>query len=456
MAIEVSSSQIKTQPYSNIAYLQVTYPDGVQFSGTASLVGRNDILTATHMVYSPDHGGWANAMDFYFGADYNSITGKFDSYGYHYTPSQWKITGWIDQTFTDSDNETVTEKESQSDIAIIGVNSPIGDDLGWLGLDPGYDGFYLAEAVGYPIGQPGMMHETASIHRSFNYSTYESYYDVMGPGSSGGPLIIDNHVIGVKSTGQWWADLGYDFKALTDFMTEDDSLLNEDAPAPMPLPLDTPKVFFSGKSGGQSFTGGNNVDAISYSIPYDRVSTITQSKDGSWKVTYKTNSESVVSLSTDVLNSVERLNFSDGTHVALDINSPHLVAGAAFALLYAGFNSLPNKITLGHWIAKADQIKDKPTFDDSNVEKLAQAMLTEYAPHGISNADLVNILYTNVVGYAPNISELNKFAHSIDNGTYSQASLFALAAVDDLNVNHYATLVGNGGLAYELEYSKIG
>lgn len=234
--------------------------------------------------------------------------------------------------------------------------------------------------------------------------------------------------------------------------------------------------------GSANLSGDNNVDTVSYSIPYSQISSIAHSKDGSWAVNYNytptssstsgskeggsstsgskegdstSGSKAGSAAATDTLQGIERLNFSDGVYVALDIATPNQVAGAALALLYAGFNSLPDAVTFGHWIAKADQINDSPTFDSSKVESLAQVMLTEFAPDGISNSDLVNTLYTNVVGHAPDFAVLNQFTQSINNGTYSQAELFALAAESSLNTDHYATLVGNG-LQYVPESGKLG
>lgn len=252
--------------------------------------------------------------------------------------------------------------------------------------------------------------------------------------------------------------------------------------------LDSPKNLSGGISGNVVLNGGNNIDTVSYAIPYSEVTAITQSKDGSWAISYNMSSStggggggggkgggsssgskgggsssssggkgggSGTIAATDTLHSIERLNFSDGVNVALDINSPDQVAGAALALLYAGFHSLPDETTFGHWIAKADLLHDSSVFDNSKVENLAQEMLTEYVPNGISNSALINILYTNVVGHTPDSGELNYFSQLLDKGTYSQAGLLALAAESNLNTEQYATLIGNG-LQYVPEHGKVG
>jgi len=229
--------------------------------------------------------------------------------------------------------------------------------------------------------------------------------------------------------------------------------------------LDTAVNLEGGASGNVSFSGGNNVDTVSYIIPYSQISSIVQSKDGSWAINYTitstsgskdgSKSGSSTAAATDSLHDIERVSFSDGVHVALDIASPNQVAGAALALLYAGFDSLPSATTFGHWIAKADEINDSTTFDGSKVESLAQTMLTEYVPGGISDSSLVNILYTNVVGHVPDHDELNHFTQLLADGTYSQAGLFALAAESSLNTEQYAALIGNG-LQYVAENGKVG
>ena len=72
-------------PYSAIGLVNVTWADGTRTSGSAAVVGKNNILTATHVIYNPDRGGWAKDLEFYFGADYNHALGYFESYGYRLT-----------------------------------------------------------------------------------------------------------------------------------------------------------------------------------------------------------------------------------------------------------------------------------------------------------------------------------------------------------------------------------
>ena len=68
--LEVTATQRLADPYAKCGVVFVTWPDGTSSTGSCAVVGRNDILTATHVVYSPDRGGWATELSFYFGADY--------------------------------------------------------------------------------------------------------------------------------------------------------------------------------------------------------------------------------------------------------------------------------------------------------------------------------------------------------------------------------------------------
>src|SRR5262252_3242196 len=58
MANEVPDTN--SSPYLAVTLLMVTFPDGYRINGSGAVVGQNDVLTATHMIYSPDHGGFAD------------------------------------------------------------------------------------------------------------------------------------------------------------------------------------------------------------------------------------------------------------------------------------------------------------------------------------------------------------------------------------------------------------
>jgi V8-like Glu-specific endopeptidase len=196
----------------------MTFPNGKQYSGTFSIVGRNDILTATHCVYQPDDGGLATKLDFYLAADYNKVTNRFEDYGYQFsvTPNSSNTT-YFSSSFQDKDNSTLSGAESSYDIALIGLNFPIGDTYGYLNLNPLIT-TGKGEVVGYPSESTGMMRKditfNTSNHSGYSWNTnttpwsYEySNWDIftsseeLRPGNSGGPLLIGKYLAGVVSSG---------------------------------------------------------------------------------------------------------------------------------------------------------------------------------------------------------------------------------------------------------------
>lgn len=154
----------------------------------------------------------------------------------------------------------------------------------------------------------------------------------------------------------------------------------------------------------------------------------------------------------DTILQIERLSFTD-TKVALDLDHDDN-AGAALAVLYAAFDELPDADNFGYWINESDQISTS-TMVGSRIENMADLMLDYYAPDGVSNEDLVNLLYNNILDKEPTELETATFVDIINNGTYTQASFLAMAAETDLNQNQYVELVGQG-LAYNEYDSKAG
>ena len=49
-----------TFPYSAITYVVVEWPNGSRTAGSGVVVGLNDVLTAMHVVFNSDRGGWAS------------------------------------------------------------------------------------------------------------------------------------------------------------------------------------------------------------------------------------------------------------------------------------------------------------------------------------------------------------------------------------------------------------
>jgi Ca2+-binding RTX toxin-like protein len=236
MTVEVTNRL--SFPYTAVVSVEVEFADGYEARGTGAIVGVNDMLTATHVIYSPDHGGWATTIDIFPAADYNAALGYYQDKPYVFDSYRWTAVAWPDQTYADGDNEYLTYAETQYDVSIVGFSVRIGDQTGWFGRAAGYDSPLWAYAVGYPAGSTGMMQAQTWVTREWGYAVYSSYAnnggDLMGPGSSGGPLFVidggQHYLVGIKSSGtegvaDHWADIGYVYDHISNAIADNDDLL---------------------------------------------------------------------------------------------------------------------------------------------------------------------------------------------------------------------------------------
>ena len=74
-------------PYSAVVWIQVTYPNGLKAFGSGVMVGENDVLTASHLLYSSADGGAATAVTISPGYD-NGIApyGSYAAANWFYYP----------------------------------------------------------------------------------------------------------------------------------------------------------------------------------------------------------------------------------------------------------------------------------------------------------------------------------------------------------------------------------
>ena len=142
----------------------------------------------------------------------------------------------------------------------------------------------------------------------------------------------------------------------------------------------------------------------------------------------------------DRLLNVERLQFSDHK-LALDVDAN---AGAAAkiigAVLGASPAALPNLVGVG--LELMDGGLSYQTLMDLAIHAVLGASPT--------SAQVVTLLYTNVVGVAPTTTERDTFAGLLDNGTLTIGSLGTLAGNTALNLAHIDfTGIQQHGLAYD-------
>ena len=234
-AFELNSSWRNTYPYTAIVHILVEWPDGYGW-GTGALVGKNDILTATHVIYSPELGGWPTKIRVSFGSDFNGINQNFDETpknSFVYGRGEFGALAYPSGSFVDASHGTMRSSESQHDVAMIAISDPIGLDVGWFGMATGRDSPRVSKSVGYPYTGTGMMYEQVRVVGHPFLDIYYANTSVMAPGASGGPLFdSDNYIIGVRSSGSstraTWADLDLHYNELVDYIASNDHFLDKD------------------------------------------------------------------------------------------------------------------------------------------------------------------------------------------------------------------------------------
>lgn len=127
-------------PYSALAYLVVTYPDGTSGTCTGWFIGARVVATAGHCVYFDRYGGWATSITAYPGRNGDSIP-----YGSATSHRLFSVNGWTQFEFV------------EYDYGAIQLDSPLGDTVGWFGFRWDYRWAFQDLSVtitGYPGDKP--------------------------------------------------------------------------------------------------------------------------------------------------------------------------------------------------------------------------------------------------------------------------------------------------------------
>lgn len=438
MGVEVSDTTLF--PYSAVVSIRATFPDGRVTLGTGALVGKNDVLTATHVIYQASYGGYATSIQVFPGADYNGLLGEMQStpFGSYQSGS---ALAFPEEAFWDGDDSTTSRAEVSADIAIIGLTQAAGFQVGWFGLAPGNNTGMWTTEIGYPSDGTGMM-QGPSYAFSNNGLWIEAYsYDgstLLGSGSSGGPLVIQEDylpsIIGVKSSGNsnvnYWADIDYKYEALITAINENDYLIGGST---FVKGTET-KDFFLGSIFNQVIDGLSGMDTMAYTASLNQFSVFTTGNQ-------QTNVVSKVGLNRgDTLTSIERLKFSD-TSIALDIE-PTENAGSVYMLYKAAFNRAPDNGGIGFWLNRIDHGLDIVTGIAQGFVDSAE-FIAKYGANP-TNASYVNSLYQNVLGRAGEAGGLAYWTGEMDVGRVSKAQVLVQFATLPEGAGIVAPLIANG------------
>lgn len=399
--VEVNATQRATAPYAMVGMLEIAWPDGKVSIGTCALVGVNDVLTAGHCVYDPTRGGFARSFKFYFGADYNSARNVLESPGLSVTSGAPFSIVYNKAIYTDDDPETFWRYESQHDVALIGLPTEIRS-IGTLPLEFNEDRSNItATEVGYPAGSSGMMASGVSVDRHAVDAVYVSTTASMGPGSSGGPLIANGAIIGVKSagsqSGSTWADIGLSEDKLRAAMAANDRLLTGSGADSAELLIGSTGADRIDAAGGDdtidaglgndTIDGGSGVDTVRFAGLRSRFEVVISHGD-------MTVTDQQRTLGTDRLSNVERLMFSD-QWVTMETTGTN---AQAYRIYQAAFDRTPDLLGLGYWMSEMAQgmnvVEVAARFIDSDEFK----QLYGFSP---TPATFITRLYQNVLDRTP-------------------------------------------------------
>ena len=172
-------------------------------SGTGFLVGKNDVITAAHVIYDGAQGGLADEIRIYPSYDPDDRNNVYFQAVWveYYDDFDPNSDGFIQI----GDFYRPTYSGSEIDIALLALDKDIGTTYGYFGIDPNFYGGSVA-VIGYPGvygSQPTFDTGTISSSRIDNVYLINSDLEV-NPGNSGGPIYYDYgnspYAVGIVST----------------------------------------------------------------------------------------------------------------------------------------------------------------------------------------------------------------------------------------------------------------
>lgn len=139
-------------PWSAVAKVIATFPDGLVAEGSAAMVGPYQALTAAHVVYDDLHGGWAEDVEVIPG--YSLGLAPF---GRHVAVDIRSFAGFVD------------DGDYAYDFALLELGSGVGEETGWLGL-AARDRTALLDGLLNTAGYPGDLEDGEGMWYAADYA----------------------------------------------------------------------------------------------------------------------------------------------------------------------------------------------------------------------------------------------------------------------------------------------
>ena len=187
-------------------------------------------------------------------------------------------------------------------------------------------------------------------------------------------------------------------------------------------------TFIAG-TGNETFNGGSGIDTVTYSAAKSNYS-ITKS-GGAFSVADKQGP-------VDTLVNVERINFGDGSQLALDVNAGEHT-GAAYRLYEAAFGRKADITWLNFWTKNLDAGVSLTQIAEGFV---ASNEFKSLNPTG-TQSSIINNYYQNVLHRDADAPGMKFWSAQVDKGMTAGALLVAFSESQE-NIHNTATELANG------------
>ncbi len=166
-------------PWRTVVKIYTSAADGTNWIGSGAMIDNYHVLTAGHVAFLPDNGGWASQLEIVPGMDTSDTPP--DPYGHAYATLMRSYTGW-----------TVSES-SQHDWAVITLDRNVGMYTGWMGRTTAGSSSSIYSGTMNVAGYPGdlfggnRMYWDADAGDGATSNNHYYWADTAG-GMSGGPV----------------------------------------------------------------------------------------------------------------------------------------------------------------------------------------------------------------------------------------------------------------------------
>ncbi len=409
-------------PFSTVAYIEARFGDEWK-QGSGVLVGRNDVLTASHVIYDPNYGA-ADEVIVYFSynpSEFNtSYSGVYLNYYTNFDPDGDGNVSFGDGRPGNSLGGT------ELDVALVSLSSAVGDTIGWMGMD-----FSFTSGNANVTGHPGLYSGYMTNDYGFVWKDYvDQTIDIsnmeINPGNSGGPIWYDDgdgpHVVGVVSTRLGAASLSAHANWLKGIISDNDRFIEDDGGSgQIKYGTDGNDLFLS-DAAIKSYVGFGGTDTLEFEGPRSRYD-ISVDAQGNGVVE---NSLTQVAWS---VSSIERLSFLDGT-LAFDLDGE---AGQAYRLYQAAFDRVPDLEGLTYWIGRLDSGTTSLNAVADSFIHSPEFIRTYGTPQTVSNAQYVELLYNHTLGRISDREGFNYWTNKLDTHQTNRGDLLAFFSESDEN-----------------------